>query len=68
MKHIGIKYHSVREAVDAKILTVKFTESGKNRADSLTKGLIGEQFEQHRDWLGVCTMKGRDKTLGGVSE
>lgn len=53
VKHVGIKYHYVRESVDAKHVTVQYTPSADNRADSLTKGLIGETFENHRRWLSV---------------
>lgn len=53
VKHVGIKYHYVREAVQHKHVCVKYTASSENRADSLTKGLIGEVFENHRKGLYV---------------
>lgn len=53
VKHVGIKYHFVRENVDSKVISIMFTPSSDNRSDSLTKVLIGSEFEKHRTWLGV---------------
>ena len=53
VKPVGIKYHYVRDSVDAKHITVKFTPSSGNRSDSLTKVLIASDFVKHRTWLGV---------------
>lgn len=53
VKHVGIKYHYVREAVVRKDVEVAYAPSSVNRADSLTKGLVGETFENHRQWLSV---------------
>lgn len=54
VKHVGIKYHAVRDAVESKIVTVGYIPSSLNRSDSLTKVLIGEEFIKHRSWIGVC--------------
>lgn len=51
VKHIGIKYHYVRECVQGGHVEIKYCPSSENRADSLTKALTGKQFEQHREWL-----------------
>lgn len=42
VRHIGIKYHAAREAVDVGDFVAKYTPSMENRSDGLTKALIGE--------------------------
>lgn len=51
VKHVGIKYHYVREAVQSGEVKVKYTPSNENRADGLTKALVGDTFCGHRDGL-----------------
>lgn len=53
VKHVGIKYNYVRDAVDTNVCKVEYTPSAENRSDSLTKVLIGDEFFKHRKWLGV---------------
>jgi len=53
VKHIGIKYHVVRDTVESKIINVGYTPSSLNRADGFTKVLIGDEFLKHRKWIGV---------------
>lgn len=53
VKHVGIKYHFVRDCVESKIVKVGYTPSPDNRSDSLTKVVIGADFIKHRLWLGV---------------
>lgn len=48
VKHLDIKYFYVRESVELKHVVVRYIPSDRNRADSLTKILIGEVFENHR--------------------
>ena len=43
VKHVGIKYNYVRDAVDSNICNIQYTPSAENRSDSLTKVLIGEE-------------------------
>ena len=54
VKHVGIKYHYVREMVVNKAVEVIYTPSEKNCSDSFTKVLIGTTFQIHRGHLGVC--------------
>ena len=68
VKHIGIRYHFVRDAVEDKDVTVVYTESAKNRADSLTKILPGEPFGIHRRWLGCYAPDELTCPRGGVSK
>ena len=53
VKHVGIKYHAVRECVIEIEVQVYYTPSAENRADSLTKCLIGVYFYKHCSWMGV---------------
>lgn len=53
VKHVGIKYQYVREAVKCKAVEVRFTPTERNCADTLTKALIGELFRLHRLGIGV---------------
>lgn len=56
VKHIGVKYHYVRDTVDSETVQVSHTPSSENRADSLTKVLVGEDYKKHRVWLGVTAL------------
>ena len=53
VKHVGTKYHFVRDNIESKGVVVKYTPSHLNRSDSLTKVLISEDYSRHRSWLGV---------------
>lgn len=51
VKHVGIRYHFVREAVDSGRIKVLYTPSDSNRADSLTKILGKEMHHVHCPFL-----------------
>ena len=51
VKHIGIRYHYVRDAVDAKTICVEYTPSTENKADGLTKVLVTSAFDKFRRGL-----------------
>ena len=53
VKHIGIKYHYIRDSVQAKIVQVKHVNTQENRSDSLKKVLVGDDFKKHGTLLGV---------------
>lgn len=53
MKHVDLKNQYVRESVVGQKVEVVYTPSIDNRADGLTKALIGEPFCTSRDLLGV---------------
>lgn len=53
VKHVQIKFNNVCDEVENRSVNVDYIPSSENRADSLTKVLIGEQFASHRNWLGV---------------
>ena len=52
-KHIDIKHHFVREAVDAGTITLEYCETKQMLADILTKPLPKPQFEMLRGKLGL---------------
>ena len=51
VKHIGIRYHYVRNAVDSKTVRVQYIASTENKADGLTKVLVIADFENFRSGL-----------------
>jgi hypothetical protein len=44
MKHIEVKYHFIREAVQNKLLTLLPIPSSENIADALTKPILSESL------------------------
>ena len=57
-KHIDIRYHYVREAVDDGIITMTYCPTKEMIADALTKPLPRVQFEILRCDMGLKTLKG----------
>jgi hypothetical protein len=55
VKHIRVKYHSIRELVTNGELTVTRVRSCDNIADILTKALARPDFLRLRDYLGLRT-------------
>ena len=52
-KHIDIKFHYVREAVETNIVNVQYCPTENMTADIFTKGLARVKFEKFRDMIGV---------------
>ena len=50
-KHIGIKYHHIRESVKHKVVDLKWIDTKNQLADILTKALPPKHFEQLRSSL-----------------
>jgi hypothetical protein len=50
-KHIDIRYHFVREFVEAGVVKVEFIKSEENEADIMTKNTTNELFEKHKTKL-----------------
>ena len=55
-KHIGIKYHFIREQVTSGKVELKYCRTSDMVADIMTKKLNGEQFEKLRLMAGVAPM------------
>jgi hypothetical protein len=53
VKHVDVRYHFIREQVDAANLLVKRVPSADNMADIFTKPLGRPLFEKHRARLGL---------------
>ena len=52
-KHIQIRYHLVREAVEEGTITLVYCRTSEMLADSFTKALPREQFERLRNGIGL---------------
>jgi hypothetical protein len=52
-KHIGMRYHYVRDIVQKNILSIQYVPTTKQTADILTKPLSLTKFVYFRDKLGV---------------
>ena len=52
-KHIQIRYHFVREAVEDEVITLEYCRTSEMLADSFTKSLPREQFERLRIGIGL---------------
>ena len=47
-KHIGVRYHFVRDYIEDGIVQIKFVRSKENSADMFTKNLPKELYHKHR--------------------
>ena len=56
VKHIGIRYHFIREAVFNKRIDLVKIDGKLNPADALTKVIHLEVFSRHRDTLQVLQL------------
>ena len=52
-KHVQIRYHFVREAVEQGTITLEYCRTNKMLADSFIKALAREQFEKLRAGIGL---------------
>ena len=55
-KHIGIKYHYIREQVENGNVELSYCRTEEMVADALTKGLSRGQFRKLREMLGMVEM------------
>ena len=52
-KHIGVRYHFIREKVESKEVDVEYIPTGDQVADVLTKPLPREQHEKLTAGMGL---------------
>ena len=52
-KHVQIRYHFVREAVEQGTITLEYCQTDDMLADSFTKALAHDQFEKLRAGIGL---------------
>ena len=57
-KHIDIRYHYVREAVEDGLISLTYCPTKEMVADLLTKPLPRGQFEILRSRMGLCNLSG----------
>ena len=50
-RHIDVKHHMVRDAVDGGIIRVEYVKSREQHADVLTKAIDAKSFEKHARFL-----------------
>ena len=56
-KHIDLRYHFIREAVDEKKIAMKYIPTSDNVADIFTKALVKPKFKEFVELLGLGEMK-----------
>jgi hypothetical protein len=57
MKHIDLRYHFIREAVEDGKVEMKYIPTGENISDIFTKALAKPKFTQFVGMLGLVMMK-----------
>ena len=50
-KHIDVRFHFDREMVRSRTISVENVPTKKQRADIITKALVGADFKAHRSFL-----------------
>ena len=50
-RHIDVKHHMVRDAVDGRIICVGYVKSGEHHAAVVTKAIDAKSFEKHARFL-----------------
>ena len=50
-KHIDVRFHCIRELVRTSTIAVEHIPTKEQRADILTKALVGANFREHRNFL-----------------
>lgn len=52
-KHIDIRFHHIRELIEAKTIDIKFVPTDKNAADALTKAVSAEKTQYCSKTMGL---------------
>ena len=50
-KHVDVKHHIVRDAVESGVVRIHYVKSGEQHADMLTRALDVNTFEMHARFL-----------------
>uniref|UniRef100_A0A1X7SFX4 Reverse transcriptase Ty1/copia-type domain-containing protein n=1 Tax=Amphimedon queenslandica TaxID=400682 RepID=A0A1X7SFX4_AMPQE len=66
-KHIGIKYHFIREQVSTESVQIKYCRTEDMVADIFTKGLTHEKFERLRSLCGIHNQPASEKECGSMA-
>ena len=53
MKHIDIRHHFIREAIESKLIELQRVDTSQNTADIFTKALSVELHQKHAKGLGL---------------
>ena len=53
-KHIDVRHHFLRQVIEDGAVELRYTPTGDQVADALTKGLPPMSFSKFRDEMGVC--------------
>ena len=56
-KHIGIKYHYIRDMVEKGAVKLQYVATEEQTVDVFTKSLARSKFEHFRGKLGVVSRK-----------
>ena len=56
-KHIGTRFHFIRECVDGGRIILEYVETNRKLADILTKAFVQLQFQELRASIGIEEIK-----------
>ena len=65
-KHIDLRYHFIREAVEEGKIKMEYVPTSKNVADIFTKALPRPKFEDLVSRLGLVKVPATSTTLGAI--
>ncbi|KAK1679766.1 hypothetical protein QYE76_040614 [Lolium multiflorum] len=68
LKHIKLRYHSIREYIEDGEVKICKVHTDLNVADPLTKALPRAKHDQHQNAMGVSTMVSNNKDKGPLKE
>ena len=68
-KHIGVRFHCIRELFKARKISVEYVASAEQHADILTKALNRASFRHHRNHLmNLAELLRLYRTVGSYSQ
>jgi hypothetical protein len=54
-KHIDLRYHHVRDAIETSLISLSYVRTNKQVADALTKVLPHVKLKHFRHLMGLCS-------------